>query len=104
MSKIKNIFQKSSIFANSKESIPSKIEAEKYIKKINDSYKAIEEGRKKFKSVLDHSHYITVNFTNEQDKETFLKSLGIDAFEFHIDGYELANKLKIEPKKPSIKL
>lgn len=72
-------------------------------KELTDEIREFRESAKILKAMNDHETYLVVVFSRKEDKLTFCDEVGIVEHTF-VDGYELAKALKVEPKKPSIKL
>jgi hypothetical protein len=103
MSKTKNIFN----IDIPKFKIDLSKEAETYIpvspKEYTDEILAIKKQQHVFDATNDHENYLVVVFSCKEDLKLFQKNAKIEENTF-IDGYELAKKMNVEPKKPAIKL
>lgn len=72
----------------------------------NDLKDEIRRFRKKnyeFQATNDKETYLTIVFSTKEDKLEFLRNVGIKAHTI-VNGYELTEKLNINPERPSVKL
>lgn len=73
-------------------------------KELTEEVKELLDSKKRFKALSDTEYYVTVIFSTKEDKELFIRNVHIEKGTTFVDGYELANKLNVEPKTPTIKL
>lgn len=58
---------------------------------------------KRFRDMCDTEYWFCACFTSREQKEEFLKALGLDSEEKYIDGRELAKAVKRPIKTPDLK-
>lgn len=70
------------------------------LQEVNDMRK----GREAFESSVGKENYLIVVFSSKADKDTFTKETKVRNTNCLVDGYELAQKLNLQPKFPTVKL
>ena len=70
---------------------------------LTEDIRQVRETNKRFEATNDHETYLVVCFSCKEDKVVFCEELGITEHTY-VDGYELARRVDVEPKKPRFKL
>jgi hypothetical protein len=72
-------------------------------KELTDEIMDIKRQQHAFNATNDHQNYLVVVFSCKEDLQEFQANSKLEGNTF-IDGYELARKMNVAPKKPSLKL
>lgn len=73
-------------------------------KELLQEVKDMRKGREAFESSVGKENYLIVVFSSKVDKDTFIKETKVRSTNCLVDGYELAQKLNLQPKMPTVKL
>jgi hypothetical protein len=78
---------------------------EKLQKELSDEIQAIRKKNKEFQATNETDTYLVICFSCKDDKDEFLHNLQLSKKEHtYLDGYEVAEKFDLEPKRPKFKL
>lgn len=73
------------------------------VNELNKEIKTIRDKNETFKQELNCENYLILVFSTKEDKEEFSNNVGITEHTI-VDGYEFAQSLNVEPKKPKFKM
>lgn len=83
---------------------PKEIALKDVPKELSEEIMSYKAKIKEFEATNDHETYLVVVFSCKEDKYRFLTEVDMAHEHTLIDGYELANILNVEPKRPMMKL